>query len=615
MYKWYIFTIMKNYSFVPFYKTVLTDGFWKDRQKLNADVSIPNVYKRFKETDRIDCLYPWWKRPLSHSDLFYDSDTAKWLEAAAYVLHANRADYPELEKSCDEVIELLKKRQQSNGYLNSYFQRRPFLPKFHSRPDHELYCAGHIMEAAVAYFQATGKDALLSVAEKYADHIRDRFMIKQNTAFSTPGHEEIELALFRMYEATGKEKYKELAEFFLNKRGTVKEKTYRTFYDAYDQHEIPVRELSSAEGHAVRAMYLYCGMADMARISGDDGMLSACKRLFDDACKKMYVTGGIGSDYNGECFTIPYDLPNRTAYSESCAAISFMMFCRRMLLLEKDGRYADVIERIMYNNFLSGVSLNGKAFFYENPLEICRTDLTRSRTVIKRPRLPQWQRQEVFKCSCCPPNINRTVASIGDYIFTENETETVLHQYVACESDSLRVETNYPIDGKIIVRGQGYGKNLFSVRVPAWCKDATLSLNGKKVAVFPEKGYVTLKVDPDFTLELTLDMNPFFIKTHPLCRENRNKVALQRGPVVYCLEEKDNGDIVPLAVVGSGPFTETENNLTPLPFIDVQGKELSAGATYYEGECDAKERTLRFIPYYAFGNRGESDMKVWVPLA
>lgn len=606
---------MKSYSSVPFYKTMLTDGFWKDRQKLNADVSIPNVYKRFKETNRIDCLYPKWKRPFSRSDRFYDSDTAKWLEAAAYVLHTNRADYPELEKLCDKVIALFKKRQQMNGYLNSFFQRRPFLPKFCFRTDHELYCAGHIMEAAVAYYQATGKDVLLKVSEKYADHIRKRFMIKKNTAFSTPGHEEIELALYRMYEVTGKEKYKEMAEFFLNTRGTVKERTYRMFNDAYDQHEIPVRELSSAEGHAVRAMYLYCGMADMARVNGDEEMLSACKRLFEDACKKMYVTGGIGSDHNGECFTIPYDLPNETAYAESCAAISFMMFCRRMLLIEKDGRYADVIERIMYNNFLSCVSLDGKAFFYENPLEICRADLTRSRTVKRRPRLPQWQRQEVFSCSCCPPNINRTVASVGDYIFTENETETVLHQYVACESGAISVETNYPVSGKIVVRGKSYGKEFFSVRIPARCKNASLSLNGNPVDVAPEKRYVTLKVDSDFTLELTLDTEPFFVKTHPLCRENRNKVALQRGPVVYCLEEKDNGDLAPLAAVCSGPFTEIKNDLTPLPFIDVQGKELTADATYYEGEYAAKDRTLRFIPYYAFGNRGESDMKVWVPLA
>ncbi len=613
--EWYILFIMNTYICVPFYKTSLTDGFWKDRQKLNADVSIPNVYKRFKETDRIDCLYPKWKRPLSRSDRFYDSDTAKWLEAAAYVLHTNRADYPELEKLCDEVIALFKKRQQVNGYLNSYFQRRPFLPKFYFRPDHELYCAGHIMEAAVAYYQATGKDALLNVAEKYADHIRKRFMIKKNTAFSTPGHEEIELALYRMYDATGKEKYKDMAEFFLNMRGTVKEKTYRMFNDAYDQHEVPVRELTSAEGHAVRAMYLYCGMADMARVSGDKEVLSACKRLFEDACKKMYVTGGIGSDHNGECFTIPYDLPNNVAYSESCAAISFMMFCKRMLLLEKDGRYADVIERIMYNNLLSSTSLDGKAFFYENPLEICKTDLTRSRTIRKKPRLPQWQRQEVFGCSCCPPNINRTVASIGDYIFTENENEIVLHQFIACENDALCVKTDYPVGDKIVVRGKNYGKDLFSVRIPAWCKKATLSLNGNLVDAEPKNGYVTLKVDSGFILELTLDMTPFFVKTHPLCKENRNKVALQRGPVVYCLEEKDNGDLAPLAAVCSGPFTEVKSDLSPLPFIDVVGKELTADATYYQNECSAKEKTLRFTPYFTFANRGESDMKVWIPLA
>ena len=604
---------MKTFSYVPFYEIELTDGFWKDRQKLNADVSIPNVYKRFKETDRIDCLYPKWKRPLSRSDRFYDSDTAKWIEAVAYVLQMHRDDYPELEKLCDKVIELFKKRQQLNGYLNSYFQRRPFKPKFCFRPDHELYCAGHIMEAAIAYYRATGKDVLLKVSEKYADHIRKRFMIRKNTAFSTPGHEEIELALYRLYEATGKEKYKEMAEFFLNTRGTVKERTYRVFYNAYDQHEKPVRDLDAAEGHAVRAMYLFCAMADLARINGDEEMKAACKRLFEDARKKMYVTGGIGSDPVGECFTIPYDLPNQTAYSESCAAISFLMFCRRMLLIENDARYADTVEKIMYNNLLSSVSLDGKAFFYENPLEICLADRNRSRTVKKKERFPVSTRQEVFSCSCCPPNINRIIASIGDVIFTENDEGVTLHQFVACKRGPLTVETDYPVGGKIVVRANGYKKECFSVRIPSWCKSYKLTLNGERVTEKEENGYVTVKAGPDFVLELSLDMTPFFVRANPLCQADRNKVALQRGPVVYCLEEKDNGPLAPLALTKEGPFVEVKSDLSPLPFIEVQGAELSAEDTYYRGECKAEAKTLRFTPYFTFANRGETDMKVWVP--
>ncbi len=612
---------MKTFYYIPFYDLSIGDGFWKDRQRLNADVSIPGVYKRFNETDRFNCIYPGWKKPTAHSHIFYDSDTAKWIEAVAYVLHRHRKEYPELEKLCDDIIDRFAKRQQANGYLNSYFQRHPGKKKFHFRPDHELYCAGHIFEAAVAYYQATGKNRLLVVAEKYADHIYKRFIQKKNTSFSTPGHEEIELALFRMYEVTGKERYKEMAEFFLNTRGTVKEKTYKMFTDAYDQHEVPVRRLDAAEGHAVRAMYLYSAMADMARIDGDEEMFAACERLFNDAVKKMYVTGGIGSDPRGECFTVPYDLPNQTAYSESCAAISFMMFCRRMLLISCDVRYADVIERIMYNNLLSSVSLDGKAFFYENPLEIRQAELTRSRTVKPRsgfmglqsnlPRFPAWQRQEVFSCSCCPPNINRVIASIGDYVFTCDGETTYLQQFISCRTEGITVETNYPIGGKISIKGKDYGKKYFSVRIPSWCRSFVAQLDGKKVTG-AENGYLTVAVEKDFTMTIDLDMTPKYVRCNPLCKENRGKLALVRGPVVYCLEANDNGDLDAVAVNIKSVAKEKESSLSPLPALETVGYELSSSETYYTGESEKKERTLLFIPYFTFANRGVSDMKVWI---
>ena len=603
---------MKKYSYIPFYEITLTDGFWKERQKLNAKVSIPSVYDRFDETDRFDCILPVWKRPFAHSHVFYDSDTAKWIEAAAYVLRMHRDEYPELEKKCDEIIARFAARQNSRGYVNSFYQRHPYVKKFFFRPNHELYCAGHIFEAAIAYFQATGKDTLLKVSEKYADYIRKRFMIKKNASFSTPGHEEIELALFRLYEATGKEKYKEMAEFFINTRGTVKERTYRMFTDAYDQHEKPVRELDAAEGHAVRAMYLFCAMADMARIDGDEKMFSACRRLFDDACKKMYVTGGIGSDPMGECFTVPYDLPNRTAYSESCAAISFLMFARRMLLLKNDVRYADVVERIMYNNLLSSTSLDGKAFFYENPLEIRQAELTRSRTVKKKPRFPVWERQEVFSCSCCPPNINRIVASIGDVIFTESEDAVIVQQYVACKTDFLQVETAYPVKGEVSIVADGYKKKNLILRIPSWCKKYTLSVDGEEKNYVCEDGYVTVPASENFSVRLTLDMTPYYVRCNPLCQEDIGKVALMRGPVVYCLEQADNGDLDAVAVSGKEVFSETESPLSPLPFLDAEGMELSSEDTYCRSDYDRKERKLRFTPYYTFANRGVSDMKVWV---
>ena len=603
---------MEKNDYIPFYEVEFTDGFWKDRQILNAKVSIPSVYRRFDETGRFDCLYKRWQKPFVRSDRFYDSDTAKWIEAVGYVLRQHRAEYPELEKQCDDVIELFVRRQNKDGYLNSYFQRHFTYKKFYFRPDHELYCAGHIFEAAIAYYQATGKDSLLKAAEKYADYIRKRFMIRKDTAFSTPGHEEIELALFRLYEATGKEKYKEMAEFFINKRGTIKEKTYNMFNDAYDQHEKPVRELDAAEGHAVRAMYLYCAMADMARIDNDKELFDACQRLFDDACKKMYVTGGIGSDFSGECFTIPYDLPNQTAYAESCAAISFLMFARRMLLLKNDVRYADVIERIMYNNLLSSTSLDGKAFFYENPLEIRQAELTRSRTVKKTPRFPVWERQEVFGCSCCPPNINRIVASIGDVVFTENEDAVIIQQYVACKTSGLTIETEYPVKGEVRVVANGYKKKKIMLRIPSWCKQYALTVNGKKEETEVADGYVTIPASENFTVELTLDMSPRFERCNPLCQADIGKAALVRGPVVYCLEQVDNGNLDAVAITGKETFTEEENPLSSLPVLVTDGLELSAKDTYFCGECEKKEKKLRFIPYFAFANRGVSDMKVWI---
>lgn len=602
---------MEKYSYIPFYEIELAGGFWKNRQELNANVSIPNVYKRFDETNRFACITPLWKNPFVPSHVFFDSDTAKWIEAVAYVLRLHREEYPELEELCDKIIDRFYKLQSPSGYLNSYYQRHPYRIRFFRRPNHELYCAGHIFEAAIAYYQATGKDKLLRVSEKYADHIRRRFMIRKDTAFTTPGHEEIELALYRLYEATGKEKYKEMADFFVNMRGTVKEKTYRVFTNAYDQHEKPVRELDAAEGHAVRAMYLFCAMADMARLNGDEEMFAACQRLFDDACKKMYVTGGIGSDFVGECFTVPYDLPNQTAYAESCAAISFLMFARRMLLSKNDVRYADVIERIMYNNLLSSTSLDGKAFFYENPLEIRQEELTRSRTVKKKPRFPVWERQEVFDCSCCPPNINRMIASIGDVVFTESKDAVIIQQYLACKTKVLTIDTEYPAKGVIFIKGNGYDKKKILLRIPSWCKKYALKVNGKENNILAENGYVTVPTEENFDIELSLDMTPYFVRSNPLCQADIGKVCLMKGPVVYCLEEADNGKLDAVAVTGEEKFLE-ESSFAPLPQLITDGWELSAAETYFSGECEKKAKKLRFIPYFAFANRGVCDMRVWI---
>ena len=603
---------MYDFGFVPFSEINITDGFWQYRQRLNADVSIPNVYKRFDETDRFKAIYPMWKAPFSKSHIFFDSDTAKWIEAAAYVLAKNRAEYPELERLCDDIIDRFAKRQAPNGYLNSFFQRYPLAPRFRARPLHELYCAGHIVEAAIAYDQATGKDKLLKVAKKYLDHIEKRFIIKQNTGFVTPGHEEIELALLKLFAYTGIEKYKKMAEHFVEKRGTVKERTYWNFNDNYDQHDKPVRELDSAEGHCVRAMYLYSAMADMARLNHDDELYVACERLFVDACKKSYVTGGIGSDFNGECFTSDYDLPNMTAYTESCAAIAFLMFCRRMQLIRNDIRYADMIERIMYNNLLSAVSLDGKAFFYENPLEIRQAELTRSNSVKKRPRFPSWERKEVFSCSCCPPNVNRQIASIADVCFTENEECLYLQQYISCEYAGIRVETNYPVDGKVRISATRIGKKL-GIRIPSWCRDYSLVLNGTPLDLQSENGYIVFDAADEILIELELSMHPYYVYANPQCREDVGKVALMRGPVVYCMEAVDNGCLDDLAADMNGAFSECASDLFKLPVLTVKGCKSVDERPYSRDKFGFEPCDLVFIPYFGFANRGVSDMKVWIP--
>ncbi len=604
------------YKNIPFFELDINNGFWQQRQKMNAKTTIPQVYKRFEETSRFACIASRWKKPFVRSHIFYDSDTAKWLEAAAYVLHVNRADNTLLERQCDEIIDSFASLQRFDGYLNSDYQRKPWKKKFSRRTDHELYCCGHLCEAAIAYAEATGKRKFLDVTEKYVDYIIKRFVEKQNTGFVTPGHEEIELALLRLYEATGKEKYKNLAEFFLNSRGVAKEKTYKSFLINYDQHDKPIRELDSAQGHAVRALYLYCGMADMARINGDKDVLAACKRLYADILTKMYVTGGIGSSHMGEAFTVPYDLPNMTAYTESCASIALLMFCRRMQKTENDVTYADTIERIMYNNLLSCVSLDGKAFFYENPLEIKLSEFTKNNSVKEKVRLPITQRKEVFSCSCCPPNICRQIASVGDVTYTEDDENIYMQQYIGSTftrgTESLSVTTNYPADGKIIITAKGVKKNLI-VRIPSWCDEYTVSINGEKVSKTVDKGYLNLHISGDFSVILDLHIKPKYYSCSPLSDDNRNAVALCYGPVVYCIEGVDNGDLTALAVDKDAPFRAEKSDFGPLPYLDTTAYRLSSATTYFTGEPEKKPTRIRFIPYYAFANRGESDMKVWVP--
>jgi len=607
---------------VDFADIRLSKGFWLNRHNINADVSIGAVRDRFADT-RFDALKFEWEEGKEKPHIYYDSDTAKWIEGVAYVLAVNRQKHRELEKYVDDLIKYIVKNQADNGYFNSYFQQVEPDMVFKRRDDHELYCAGHLIEAAVAYYQATGKTVLLKAMERYCEFIHKTFIKDKSAGFVTCGHEEIELALVRLYELTGKRMYKELADFFVYNRGANDLDVFCTFANSrYAQDNAPARELMSAEGHAVRAVYFYSAMADLARINEDKELKDACDRLYDDITKtKMYITGGIGSARAGESFTVSYDLPNLTAYTETCAGIGLVMFCQRMLKLELNSDYADTVERVLYNAFPVSISLDGKRFFYENPLEITLKEKGKETSMLDghRPTLPPHTRFEKFGCSCCPPNINRFAASVGGLIWSNTDDCLYLNQYIASSTNKfgkIEIKTKYPVDGKVTVKAEEYPFNKLAFRIPGWCKKYTIKLDGQSVVTEPRQGYAIIDTPKsDFELKIAFDIIPEFIECHPEVRDNASKVCLISGPVVYCLEEIDNGANLHAVLVDKK--TKPKGTFDPvfgLKTYTCQGfrRRVSALDGLYNQSYNIEKTELRFIPYYAFGNRGDSDMLVWI---
>ena len=462
------------------------------------------------------------------------------------------------------------------------------------------------MEAAVAYAEATGKTGLLTCMETYADYIAKVFMEEKSAAFRTPGHEEIELALVKLYRHTGKRKYLDLAAYFINTRGTD-EDIGRV---AYNQSHAPVREQDSAVGHAVRAMYLYTGMAYLAAETKDETLITACKRLWDDVTKhKMYVTGGLGSTYIGEAFTTPFDLPPDQAYTETCAGIALCFFANAMLALENKAVYADVIERALYNGVLSGLSLDGAEFFYENPLEINLSE--RFVSVWGARRFPAHRRVACFSCSCCPPNVNRLLASLGSYVYGLEGDTLYINQFAGSEMTSgeirATVTTAYPNEGNVTVTATGVSK--LAIRIPAWCD--TFSLDRPYVM---QDGYAL--IDNDGTpVTLSMDLTPRRVWADPRVLRAAGRVAIMKGPVVYCAEGTDNGERELHSYVIPSDFTaaEEESDAYGLPVLTVPcRKEAADGEELYRNASPkAEAATLRLIPYCAFANRAETDMRVW----
>ncbi len=598
-------------------------------------------------------VFPWGHFPAAGEEpkdefygfVFQDSDFAKWIEAVSYSLV--RCPDPELEKTADEAIDIVVSAQQENGYLDTYYILSDMSKVFTNLKDnHELYCLGHLIEGAVAYFKATGKDKLMKAAMRYADYVISCFGPEEGKKKGYPGHEIAEMALVRLYEATGDDRYLALSRFFIDERGkrpyyfdeedksrVKKGEEDRERY-AYNQAHKPVREQDEVTGHAVRAVYLYSGMADIARLTGDESLYRACLKLWDSLTKrKMYVTGGIGATHLGEAFSFDYDLPNDTAYSETCAAIGLVFFARRMLEISPDRKFSDVMERALYNGVLSGMALDGKSFFYVNPLEVnpkaCKLD---ERKAHVKPVRQKW-----FGCACCPPNIARLVSSVPAYAFSEKDDTLFIHLYIggtvkkkfASGECEFKIESGFPWNGKVKISCVSKAKvsGTLAFRIPGWCTEAepVKNLSSFKGDVKTEKGYMYLtgEFSEEFSLDMDFAPKPRLLRANTGVSEDFGRVAVNMGPIVYCLEEADNGrnlhllKINPNAPLQAVSFDEL--NIKGMNMIIAEGERTGADPEdadlYTEYEKLHTEKTvLKFVPYYAWNNRGEGEMRVFVNL-
>ncbi len=589
----------------------INNGFWKIKQDMVNNVTLKSVYERFSETHRFSALKCEWKEgDPNMPHVFWDSDIAKWIESVGYILNFYRND--EMEAVADRAIADICENMDENGYFNSHFLVTG--ERFTVRNEHELYCAGHLMEAAVAYYKSTGKRELLDAMCRYADYIERVFVKEQSAAFVTPGHPEIELALVKLYEVTGKKRYLALSKFFVDNHG-VNEKDKELYPGCnllYNQDEKPLRERDTVDGHCVRALYLLSGAADIALHYNDKELFEAAERCFNNVVnKRMYITGATGSTCHGESFTIDYDLPDRDAYAETCASISLAFFANRMLKLNVDSKYADAVERVMYNGILAGISMDGKSFFYENPLEIDIDFNNVHPCTDGGRRYPITQRKEVFDCSCCPPNVTRFIGGIGEYMYTYNDDTLFVHQYIDSKCDvegtSVAQSTNYPSDGNVTIKIKSDKKQI-ALRIPGWCKSFEIN---KPYTL--KNGYAYIDIWADDEISLSLDMPVKFISANKRVHTAAGKVAVMRGPVVYCLEGVDNGKDLSALTLDIKTDTNIVEGSFLVPDIIAKGyKEPDNGDLYFEATDDLTECEMKFIPYYAYANRGESDMLVWV---
>lgn len=629
----------------------IDDVFWSSRQTLIRDTVVPYQWAALNDAlPGAEPSHTIENLRIAAGDsqgeyygmVFQDSDAAKWLETVGYVLATRRDE--ELERIADDLIALLERAQQADGYLNSYFTvAKPGERWTNLRDWHELYCAGHWMEAAVAYYEATGKRQVLDVLSRFGDHIDAVLGPEPGKMRGYPGHPEVELALVKLYRATGNEKYLKLARFFVDERGqtpnffaseseTRGEQRRHPYNYEYSQSHAVVREQKEAVGHSVRAAYLYAGMADVAAESNDPRLLAACRTLWEDITKrKMYVTGGIGSSAYEESFTVPFDLPNDRAYTETCAAIALIFFAHRMLQIEVDSRYVDELERALYNGVLSGMSLDGKSYFYVNPLEVWPLEANHREDM----RSVKTTRQPWFGCACCPPNLARLIASLGGYIYSTATGGPALyvHLYIGSEAQvalggteiSVSQKTNYPWNGSSsfafsLVQPCEFA---FALRIPGWVRETQIRVNG--AVVLPdniEKGYAYFHriwrdgdtVDVEFSMPVEVNYS------HPEVRANAGKVALRRGPLIFCLEEVDNGaNLSDVVLQTSSKFDVefVEDLLSGVIVVHAKGtrsasSDAAVSDLYTTSQPERVETTLRAIPYFAWSNRAPGEMRVWL---
>lgn len=591
---------------LSFKNTKIKDGFWRFYMDLNRNAVVKNVYERFQETGRFDALRCDWREGMPNKPhVFYDSDVAKWIEGVAYIIQESPA--PEWEALVDEMVDHIAENQRRDGYFNSYYQTIEPSQVFIHREQHELYCLGHMIEAAIAYHEATGKDKLLNCVLKNVDMVYRAFVEEKIAGFVTPGHQEIELALMRLYHYLGNNKYLELARFFLNHRGTnEKDCTLYNYGKEYSQDNVPVREITEAVGHSVRAAYMYTGMQMLAKVDGDKALQAACDRVFDNIVHyKLAITGGMGSDQLGEKFSYKYDLPNSDTYNETCAAISLAMFAGALQEVRADARYGDIIERVLYNGFISGVSLDGAKFFYSNPLEVDRKKSVRS--TYQAP----GERVKVFECSCCPPNVVRTLASVANYMYTIDKDTVYCNQFAASETvlptggrDAiLKQITNYPFNGKITFQYTGTPITL-RVRIPEWCVEYT----GKTT-----NGFTEFTLNDGDSVSIDLPMEIHFIQANPYVQDNSGRFALQRGPIVYCMEELDNGEnLRDIRLLEKGDVRVAVEDGIPAPVLYMQAQRREVTTQLYCLKNDHFTNfTARLIPYFSFANREATDMILW----